>query len=228
MTEDVMPVATTDISADEIDEINRLARNSTEKYKVFMTTYQVVKEGKKGKKAIDEINGLLPPEMQINQTEFNKIVRVFREQSKLLKAEKKEAMVKANTEAIKIQDKMDLIMEKGITAEKVKKASLKDTVIAYGTLFDKKRLAEDKSTENVAIAGRLKDATNEKILVEMKGLRGDMKQMEDFAKKHDINLPSDEYVEMRMKKKGDIPVAEVVPRNEDEDDDQLNDTSTVS
>lgn len=38
----------------------------------------------------------------------------------------------------------------GLTDEKIEKAGLKDTAIAFGVMFDKRRLSEGKSTANIA------------------------------------------------------------------------------
>ncbi|MBQ09307.1 MAG: hypothetical protein CMD96_05915 [Gammaproteobacteria bacterium] len=54
-----------------------------------------------------------------------------------------------------------------------KKASLMQKVTSYGILFDKQRVLEDKSTENIAFSGRLEEIqdTKGKVLDILKRLR---------------------------------------------------------
>lgn len=52
-------------------------------------------------------------------------------------------------ELLKLKSKSDLILD-AINDEKIARARLTELSIAYGTLFDKRRLLSDKSTQNVA------------------------------------------------------------------------------
>jgi len=198
------------ISTEELNEINRLSQKEPDKYQILLTTYKIIKKGKKGFAAIDEINTLLPEKLQIDKQKFDRILRIFRDKSKLLHMEIRNAIDKVNTEALKIQDKMDLIMKNGITKEKIEKASLKDTVFTYALLFDKLRLAQNKSTENIAIQGKLKDISGDKFILEMNKLRKDMQQLTEFAEENKIKLPDDKFVEKRMVKNGDIVTADTI------------------
>jgi hypothetical protein len=74
-------------------------------------------------------------------------IEAVREQKKQEIVEK--VWDKQEGELLKLKTKSDLILD-AINDEKIAKARLTELSIAYGTLFDKRRLLSDQSTQNVA------------------------------------------------------------------------------
>jgi hypothetical protein len=82
-------------------------------------------------------------------------IEVLREQKKQEIVEK--VWDKAGEEVIKLKTKSDIILD-AINDEKIARARLTELSIAYGTLFDKRRLLQGFSTENISLFSRIVEA----------------------------------------------------------------------
>ena len=77
-------------------------------------------------------------------------------------------------EILKLKTKCDMILE-GLNQEKVNKARLTELSTAYGTLFDKRRLIEGQSTQNISIHTIYKNLMEKRqvVLSELDNLKAD-------------------------------------------------------
>ena len=181
------------ISEDALAELKRLG---AEEFELFVEAYKVFKQGFKGQEAVEEINKNIQPAIDLKK--YKQVIRKFgKEYSTILSVEKTDDTV--TPEEVKLKDIKDMLL-KGITPEKIMGATLPQIMTAYGVAFDKTRLLENKSTENIAVAGKT-DAMSGKVLDEIKHLQLETRRLADFAKKNNIKLPdesrfdNDKYVE---------------------------------
>ena len=83
----------------------------------------------------------------------------------ILRQEKKQEIVEKvwsdkEGEILKLKTKSDMILD-AINDEKIARARLQELSIAYGTLFDKRRLIEGLSTQNISMFSHIIEANSQ-------------------------------------------------------------------
>lgn len=209
MAEKIMDIAPVQVSPEEMSEIKRLAGD--ERFSLWHTVYVTVKSGYEGQEALDRINA--EHGGQLTYPQYKAILRAFRERSRQLKYSKDESPAPL---AGRLYNLVGELLD-GVTAEKIKKASLSDIAKATGIFIDKHRILEGKASTIIGVTQSQGDKALLKSQDELKQLKSDMAELMELAAQHGIKLPDEKYFMEKLKEDGEIKEMEKIPSTEEMD-----------